>query len=74
MTNQPVIRRVAPGPQTGGIQEWHDKKAAEQIKEELAATKTAWPVADRHDESKKSGETRKMPLSGKAALDAIKNG
>lgn len=48
---------------------------AEQIKEEQAATKKA-KARGRIDKlkAKKSGETKKMPLTGKAALDHIRNG
>lgn len=48
---------------------------AEQIKAEQTATKKA-KAAGRiaKMKAKKSGETRKMPVSGKAALDLIRNG
>jgi hypothetical protein len=48
---------------------------AEQIKAEQAAVKKA-KAAGRiaKMKAKKSGETRKMPVSGKAALDLIRNG
>jgi hypothetical protein len=48
---------------------------AEQIKAEQAETKAAKArgrIAKM--KAKKSGETKKMPLSGRAALDAIRNG
>ena len=48
---------------------------AEQIKAEQAETKkkkAAGRIAKM--KAKKSGETKKMPLTGKAALDAIRNG
>jgi len=49
--------------------------AADQIREEIAATKkakTAGRIAKM--KAKKAGDLNKMPLSGRAALDAIKNG
>ena len=52
-----------------------DAVIADQIKAEQAATKTAKArgrIATM--KAKKSGETKKMPLTGKAALDAIRNG
>ena len=48
---------------------------AEQIKAEQAETKkkkAAGRIAKM--KAKKSGETKKMPLTGRAALDAIRNG
>ena len=49
--------------------------AAEAIREEQAATKKA-KAAGRiaKMKAKKSGETKRMPVSGKAALDLIRNG
>jgi len=48
---------------------------AEQIREEQAETKRRKAVGRiAKMKAKKSGETKKMPLSGKAALDAIRNG
>jgi hypothetical protein len=52
-----------------------DAVIADQIKAEQAATKTAKArgrIATM--KAKKAGETKKMPLTGKAALDAIRNG
>jgi predicted nucleic acid-binding Zn-ribbon protein len=52
-----------------------DAIAAEKIRAEQAATKKAKAqgrIATM--KAKKSGETRKMPLTGKAALDLINNG
>jgi hypothetical protein len=52
-----------------------DHLAAEEIKAKAAETKAAKArgrIATM--KAKKSGETKKMPLSGRAALDAIKNG
>ena len=52
-----------------------DKAAADTIKAEQAATKKAKAqgrIATM--KAKKSGETRKMPLTGKAALALINNG
>jgi hypothetical protein len=52
-----------------------DKAAADQLREEQATAKKA-KAAGRiaKMKAKKSGELKKMPLSGKAALDAIRNG
>jgi len=52
-----------------------DAVIADQIREEQATTKVAKArgrIATM--KAKKSGETRKMPVSGKAALDLIRNG
>ena len=52
-----------------------DAAAREAIKAELAErtkAKAAGRIAKM--KAKQSGETRKMPLTGKAALDAIRNG
>ena len=52
-----------------------DKNAAEEIRKEQAEIKRR-KTAGRSAKMKavKSGETRKMPLTGKAALEAIRNG
>ena len=52
-----------------------DAAVADQIKAEQASVKKA-KAAGRiaKMKAKKSGETRKMPLTGKAALDLINNG
>jgi hypothetical protein len=52
-----------------------DAVIADQIREEQATTKKA-KASGRiaKMKAKKSGDTRKMPLSGKAALDLIRNG
>jgi hypothetical protein len=48
---------------------------ADQIREEQATTKKAKAQGRiAKMKAKKSGDTRKMPLSGKAALDLIRNG
>jgi hypothetical protein len=49
--------------------------ATEKLREEIAATKKA-KAAGRiaKMKAKKAGDLKKMPLSGKAALDAIRNG
>ena len=52
-----------------------DEVIADQIREEQAATKkkkAQGRIATM--KAKKAGETKKMPLTGKAALDAIRNG
>ena len=52
-----------------------DAVIADQIREEQAATKkkkAQGRIATM--KAKKAGETKKMPLTGKAALDAIRNG
>jgi hypothetical protein len=56
-------------------QEAADQVIADGIREEQAATKKA-KAAGRIAKlkAKKSGELKKMPLSGRAALDAIRNG
>ncbi len=53
----------------------NDAIAAEKIKEEQATVKKA-KAAGRiaKMKAKKAGDLKKMPLSGKAALDAIRNG
>jgi hypothetical protein len=53
----------------------HDMVVAEQLRLEQEATKrkkSQGRIAKM--KAKKSGETRKMPLTGRAALDAIRNG
>jgi len=52
-----------------------DKVIADSIREEQAATKKA-KASGRiaKMKAKKAGDLKKMPLSGKAALDAIRNG
>jgi hypothetical protein len=52
-----------------------DAVIADQIREEQATTKKAKAQGRiAKMKAKKSGDTRKMPLSGKAALDLIRNG
>jgi hypothetical protein len=52
-----------------------DKVVADSIRQEMATKAKARSAARiAKMKAKKSGETKKMPLSGKAALDAIRNG
>jgi hypothetical protein len=67
-------------PDDGGIPDFLRRKSdpdqvAEQIRQEQAETKRRKAVGRIATmKAKKAGETRKMPLSGKAALAAIRNG
>jgi hypothetical protein len=52
-----------------------DREAADKLREELAATKKAKATGRIATmKAKKAGDTTKMPLSGRAALDKIRNG
>jgi hypothetical protein len=74
------LPKAEPAPADLGIPDFLRRQSqpdpvAEQIREEQAATKKA-KARGRIEKmkAKKAGELKKMPLSGKAALDHIRNG
>ena len=77
--NSAVVAEVEKQPDDLGIPAFLQRKkldpAAQQIADEQAETKRL-KARGRIDKmkAKKSGETKKMPLTGRAALDAIRNG